>query len=722
MRDSQRVAGLMLILLALITGIVPTLAQDDLVTVRGSAIVAPVLEALVEAGEIEINLAIETTGSSRGLASLCDGTVDIALASRPISIDEDANCISNDVSYGEILLGHSIVALIVHPDNTFATCLSGEEVSRLFAPSATGQLNNWQQLAEDFPEEDLSVYLPDVNSLTAFILDEYVAGAGFRSDATVNDDASIISAVAENLGAVGVVAYSPALDENTDVNIVQVEDSETGSCWSPAAENVEDGLYNLAAPLFAYFNETSREKAGMSELLTYLSDEAAAEVVSGMGFVAPTTQAYDSNRAVATGESEGRTFSQDAVEFEIPADIAGTVLIGGSGEAFPFMRTIADNFATEYPTATVEFDILGVDAGYRSLCNNEVDIVLAHTPMTAEQAENCEVQGINTQSFYLGSQAVVLVANASDDFLVPEGEAAACLTTEAVRTIWASESTDTIIQWSQVDERYPELDMTLFGPTAGQIYSDLLFIGSEAPIPTVRLDTEITNDALYRAAATANVSGALTYMRYEDYERVLQNEQQNIVAVWIDAGEGCVEPTLENIVNGDYPLAISTQLVVSEPALLRPEVQSFLWYLMSDDNYVFRESNNLLGIAFGGLADVRAALRRAFVLVEQGDEATPEATAEPVSESTPEAEVIDEPETTVDVEPTEEATVEPVSEATHEVTDEPMAAVDAEPTEEATVEPISEATPEVTNEPMVAVDAEPTEEATAEPEATAEGE
>ncbi len=719
MRDSQRVAGLMLILLALITGIVPSLAQDDLVTVHGSAIVAPVLEALAEAGEVEVNLAIETTGTSRGLASLCDGTVDIALASRPISIDEDANCISNDVSYGEILLGHSIVALITHPDNTFATCLSGEEVSRLFAPSATGQLTTWQQLAEDFPEEGLSVYLPDANTLTAFILDEYVAGAGFRSDAVVSDDANIISAVAENPGAIGVVAYSPNLEENTSVNIVQVEDNETGSCWAPAAENVEDGLYNLAAPLFAYVNDASREKAGVSELLAYLSDEAAAEVVSGLGFVAPTTQAYDSNRAVATGESEGRTFSQDAVEFEIPADIAGTILIGGSGEAFPFMRTIADNFSTEYPTVTVEFNILGVDAGYRSLCNNEVDIVLAHAPMTAEQADNCEVQGINTQSFYLGSQAVVLVANASDDFLVPEGAATACLTTEAVRTIWASESTDTITQWSQVDERYPELDMTLFGPTAGQIYSDLLFINSEPPIPTVRLDTEVTNDALYRAAATANVSGALTYMRYQDYERVLQNEQQNVVAVWIDAGNGCVEPTLDNIVNGNYPLAISTQLVVSEPALLRPEVQSFLWYLMSDNNYVFRESNNLLGIDFGDLADVRAALRRAFVLVEQGGTVAPEATAEPVSETTPEAEpaaeATDEPEVTVDTEPTEEATVEPVSEATPEAepvveaTDEPETTVDAEPTEEAN------ATADATAE-------ENAVEVTAEPEATAESE
>jgi len=71
-------------------------------------------------------------------------------------------------------------------------------------------------------------------------------------------------------------------------------------------------------------------------------------------------------------------------------------------------------------------------------------------------------------------------------------------------------------------------------PTGGRTFEwtrggdALLFIAGDDPNITERLDTETNADPLYRAAATANVEGALTYMGWKDYVRALVNNQANI--------------------------------------------------------------------------------------------------------------------------------------------------------------------------------------------------
>src|SRR5690606_7947542 len=189
------------------------------------------------------------------------------------------------------------------------------------------------------------------------------------------------------------------------------------------------------------------------------------------------------------------------------------------------------------------------------------------------------------------------------------------------------------------------------------------------------LDIQLDDDPVYRAAATANVEGALTYMNWKEYQALLASEQENVVPVAVDAGDGCVEPTQENIDNGTYPLAQPVRLILNRLALARTEVQALLWFMLSDEIYSMITNAGLVGIEFGDLPDLRFELQQTFTEVqneaaaitpESTEEVTPEATE--AVDATPEAtEVADEDTEAADA--TQEVT-ESADEATEEVTPE----------------------------------------------------
>jgi phosphate transport system substrate-binding protein len=308
------------------------------------------------------------------------------------------------------------------------------------------------------------------------------------------------------------------------------------------------------------------------------------------------------------------------------------VNIGGAAHAFNYMSSIINIFSGAQPGVTVNMEAEGEPAGLRRLCNGENDIAVATSELSSDQAANCEANDISTQTLDLGTEAVVLLANGESSYLD-------CLTTDQISAIWGADSTETINNWQAVDRVLPDIDMTLFAPIAGDHYTDLLLTQNSGRALANRLDTELDRDPLYRAAATANVAGALTYMGWPDYLNVLINQQNNIQLVAIDRGMGCVRPDETSISSRSYPLVRSLKLIINRSSLTDPVVQSFLWFLVSDENFSVLDNSGFIGIDFGDLPVVRATLRRAFLEAQAEQFAAriePESTEEPIVETTPE--------------------------------------------------------------------------------------
>ncbi|NWG16604.1 MAG: substrate-binding domain-containing protein [Chloroflexi bacterium] len=633
MDSLQRRIGLLLLLtLVFIPGMLS--AQDgEAVTAVGSGTVAPLFQALAAAGAPEINLSSTITGTNGGFEQFCRSQADLTAANRAISIEEDAACSGGGVDYVELLIAHHILAVVANPAAEYAQCLSSAALNAIFAPSAQDTNTNWNQIDVNNPDVPLTMFVPAEDRSAFALLDSIIGGDGIRADAVFeSSDMDIIAAVSANTGAVGVVSLAAAEAAGEAVKILELNLNEIAGCTLPSAEAVENRLYEAYSPLFVYVNRAALDKPGLRGLLEFAVSEQASAIVTEQGFTPPTAAAYETDQAALEGTSE-RQFSRGVSDYEIPAALSGSITAGGSASGRDYMDSLISGFNALYPGVTTAFTPEGDPAGFRRLCNGELDLVLSTGELSSEQVQNCEANNITPLPIELGRRPVVLLANAGSDYL-------ACLTTEQIKTAWSAESGSAITTWNQVSAEFPETSMTLFAPTEGSIYSDVLLLSAAGSSLPIRADTQISADPLYRAAATANVEGGLTYMSWAEYQRVLENNQANIQLVAVDAGSGCIAPSPETVADGSYPLALPARLIISEAALNRVEVQSFLWYAFSDENFGQFESVGLIGLSFGDLPALRDTLLQAYARAAEAarvPEATPEATAETTPEATPDA-------------------------------------------------------------------------------------
>ncbi|MCB9451683.1 MAG: substrate-binding domain-containing protein [Anaerolineaceae bacterium] len=623
-----------LILLALLIIANSLYAQDTTeITAVGSAIVLPVLENLTTNAGSDITLNSTVTGTTSGFSQFCQGQVDITAADRPVTAEEGTACQENGITASELVIGTHIIALIANPDVNFVSCLTTADLDTLFAPSAAGNITNWNQVNADYPDLPLTVFAPVQNTVAFNDLDGIVGGDGLRSDAQLSDSATVLSSVENTSGAIGAVPLPDAEAAVDKVQILMVNSNDVVGCQAPSGAAVENRLYDGGGFLILYVNRASLDTVGLSDLIAVVTGPESADTLTSLGLVPPSEEMYTRNIASLAGDETVNQFTADNSTFEIPADVSGVINIAGATVAGTYLTSTIQSFTTFYPGVTITPTLDGESAGFRRLCNGETDMIVTYNGLSDDAKTNCEANNITTFSVDLGSEAVVLLANANTDFL-------SCLTTEQLTTAWSAASTNTVTTWDQVDSTFPSTDMTLFQPLAGDSTTDLLMIQSAGVDVPARADTQVNRDPLYRAAATANVEGGLTFMSWQDYQRVLANNQANIQLVSVDSGSGCVAPSEQTIANGSYALTRPAQLDVNMAALVRPDIQSFLWYLFMDDNYDQFAANRLTGISFGDLPALRDALQQAFngaMAAQTAAEITPEATAEPEATVEPEA-------------------------------------------------------------------------------------
>lgn len=638
------------------------LAQEEPITAVGSGLSTPILEAAsAETGQ---DVTVEVTGTTSGFQAFCAGTADIATATRALEANEELPCTANSIQFHEFLIGYNILAFVSSPESSFNQCIATLELNALLAPSAEGTVTDWSLVNATNPSAPVVIYLPNTTTSEYALLDTLVEGDGFRSDALSLEDASVTDVVTADPNALVITSLAQASLLGDDVRVLQYNSTAAG-CTSPTAQNVDDGLYTAANNIYVYVNAASLSKAGMTEVIDSLLGGTLAEA----SYTVPAESVSAENAEILANETVGRVFSRERATFTPASQILGTIQVQGAGSAQPYFSAVSSAFTGTYATVTVTSTFQGTEAGLRNLCSNATDIVLTHTAVTDETLAACAETNVVVETFPLGFQTVVLVGNGASDYLT-------CMTTEQLLTTWSAASAGTVETWNQVDASFPETALTLFQPSEHSLTADLLMAQLSEATVSNRVDGEpaqFNAAPLFRAAAIANVEGALGYFTWAEYQQIVESNQANVQLVGVDAGDGCVTPSEATIADGSYVLTQPLTLLVSQSALGRPEVQSLLWYLADDFNFAQFTAANIVGVSYGSLNNLREALVVAFDAANTAAlvEVTPEATAEAGDAS---------------AEATEEAPVEATTEATPEATETEEATVEVEPTEEATPE------------------------------------
>jgi phosphate transport system substrate-binding protein len=297
---------------------VPAPALAD-VAIDGSSTVFPISEAFAEEFQIETQtrVTVGISGTGGGFRRFCRGEIDISGASRPISKDEIAACEAAGIEYIELPIALDAIAVIVNLQNDWAECMTVEELKTIWEPGAQEKIDNWNEVRDDFPDTELSLYGPGVDSGTYDYFTAAVVGEehSSRGDYTATeDDNIIIQGVSTDKGALGFLGLAYLTENEGVVKAVGIE-QEDGSCVLPSVETARDASYQpLSRPLFMYVNKARvEENEDVRNYVEFvLNPENAVELVGEVGYVPLPEEAFEMGQAKFEARKTGTFFGGES--------------------------------------------------------------------------------------------------------------------------------------------------------------------------------------------------------------------------------------------------------------------------------------------------------------------------------------------------------------------------------------------------------------------------
>ena len=293
---------------------------------------------------------------------------------------------------------------------------------------------------------------------------------------------------------------------------------------------------------------------------------------------------------------------------------AQVIKIDGSSTVFPITEAVAEEFQIQKRgKVRVTVGISGTGGGFKKFCRGETDVQDASRPILAAEMEACRAAGIKYYELPIAYDALTVVVNKQNTWVTQ-------LTVADLKKVWEPAAQGKITRWNQVNPKWPNEPLALFGPGSDSGPFDYFTEAVAGKAKSSRGDYTGSEDDNVLVQGVASNKGSLGYFGYAYY----QPNADKLKAVPIVNKSGkAVGPSLDNVVNGSYePLSRPIFIYVAEKAAQRPEVREFVQYyltqsvpLIEEVKYVplprqaydlaakhFKEGK--LGTGFGGVPEV----------------------------------------------------------------------------------------------------------------------
>jgi phosphate transport system substrate-binding protein len=277
----------------------PKAASGAVLLIDGSSTVYPISEALGEEFQKSsgTRVTVGLSGTGGGFKKFCRGEIDIAGASRPIKAEEAKACADAGIEYIELPVALDALAVVVNPGNTFADCLTVDELKKLWEPAAQGKVTTWKQVRASFPNTPVKLFGAGTDSGTFDYFTKAVNGeeGASRGDYTATEDDNVtINGVGGDAGALGYLGLAYVTENAGKVKAVPIRQKD-GKCVAPSVQTARDASYQpLSRPLFYYVNKKfADERPHVPAFLKFAFTAGESEkLVSEVGYVPLPTQAY----------------------------------------------------------------------------------------------------------------------------------------------------------------------------------------------------------------------------------------------------------------------------------------------------------------------------------------------------------------------------------------------------------------------------------------------
>lgn len=220
-----------------------------------------------------------------------------------------------------------------------------------------------------------------------------------------------------------------------------------------------------------------------------------------------------------------------------------TVLIDGSSTVFPISEAVAEEFQKEQKGKTrVTVGVSGTGGGFKKFCRGELDITGASRPIKKEEMELCAQNNVEYIEMPIAIDALATIIH-------PDNKFAECLSTDELKTMWAPEAQGKITNWNQINPKFPDAPLVLFGAgtdSGTYDYYTFAIVGKEH---SSRGDFTATEDDNVTVQGVARDKNALGFLGLAYYD----HNKDKIKRVAIRQADGtCVLPSVETAVDGTY--------------------------------------------------------------------------------------------------------------------------------------------------------------------------
>jgi phosphate transport system substrate-binding protein len=488
--------------------------------IAGSTTVQPLAEVLAEAfmaDNADVTIEVQGGGSSVGVTSAGEGTVDIGNASRNVKESEFGEFPELQV----FTIAYDGIAIVTNPDLELPA-LSIDQVKAIFA----GDITNYSEVGG--PDAEIVVVSREEGSGTRAAFEELVMESG-DTEAAISENAllqqsngQVRTTVSTTPDSIGYLSFG-FLDES--INTVAIDDVD------PTVANVKNGSYPIFRPLNMLTNGEPNELA--QAFLDYILSAAGQEIVA---------EDY-----ITVTEEEG------AAEEEEMSSLSGQLQIAGSTTVQPLAEVLAEAFTADNVDVTIEVQGGGSSVGVTSAGEGTVDIGEASRNVKESEFETFP----ELQVFTIAYDGIAIVTN--PDLELPS------LSIEQVQGIFAGEITN----YSEVGG--PDAEIVVVSREEGSgtraAFEELVMEAndSEAVITENALLQQSNGQVRTTVSTTPDSIGYLSFGFLDE----------SVSPVSIDD----VEPSVANVKNGSYPIFRPLNMLTNgAPNEL---AQAFLDYILS---------------------------------------------------------------------------------------------------------------------------------------------
>jgi len=294
------------------------------------------------------------------------------------------------------------------------------------------------------------------------------------------------------------------------------------------------------------------------------------------------------------------------------------IKIDGSSTVFPVTDAVSEGFqASKKGAVRLTVGISGTGGGFKKFCRGETDVQNASRPIQVKEMEECRKANVKYFELPVGFDAIAIVVNPSNKLT--------SISVDDLKKMWAPEAQGKITKWNQVNAKWPDQELKLYGAGADSGTFDYFTEAVVGKAKSSRGDFTASEDDNTLVQGVANDKGALGFVPLAYYE----NNKSKLKLLSLVGGDKspkknvAVTPSKKTVIDGSYfPLSRPIFIYVSDAGYKKPEVAEFVQFYMKEGPKLVEEVNyiplpakayttgldhlkkNKLGTAFGGHSDV----------------------------------------------------------------------------------------------------------------------